>query len=338
MGTLSVALATHNGARYVVAQLESLARQSRYPDELVVCDDLSTDDTVQLVEHFSRDSPFPVRIFRNDARLGYRKNFLKAAHLCRGDLIAFCDQDDLWHPEKLERLSKPFADPAVMLAFHNAAVVDRNCNPIAQTFRMMAPRTYAPLELPLWTIIPGFSQVIRRSLLDFSAVHARSVDTYCPTECMPHDQWFQFLGSVFGAIAYIPEQLASYRQHGANTSGWLPARRIAYTLHSVTHAGYYAKAAALAAENRLALLAELRELASDTSKIEAAVDHFDLARRYAGLRLKLYSSKSFRTRTRSIASLIGSRAYTRSVARFGLDNFLLDVCVGVPAGHVFRAP
>src|SRR4051794_37441524 len=99
---ISIAMATYNGDRYIREQLDSLARQNLLPFELVVTDDGSSDGTLDILKAFSERAPFPVRIFRNPTRLGYEENFLKAASLCNGDVISFCDQDDIWVDRKLE--------------------------------------------------------------------------------------------------------------------------------------------------------------------------------------------------------------------------------------------
>ena len=94
---LSIALATYNGAVYLKEQLESIAAQTRTPDELVISDDQSTDDTLRVIEEFAATAGFPVRLSVNEANLGIAKNFEKAISLCRGDLIFLSDQDDVWH-------------------------------------------------------------------------------------------------------------------------------------------------------------------------------------------------------------------------------------------------
>src|SRR5213080_381833 len=99
--TLSVALCTYNGAAYLGEQLDSIVAQSRPPDELVVCDDGSTDETVEVLETFLAEAPFPVRLQRNEANLGFVKNFEQAISLCTGDFVALSDQDDVWMPGKL---------------------------------------------------------------------------------------------------------------------------------------------------------------------------------------------------------------------------------------------
>lgn len=336
MGSISVAMATLNGARFLAEQLNSIARQSRPPVELVVCDDGSSDQTIELIRNFAATAPFPVHLHQNSERLGYRNNFLRVANLCKGELIAFCDQDDIWDPAKLERMAEPFGNPEVLLAFHNATVVDRRYVPVGQTFRRTTRKVYAPLELPPWAIVPGFSQVLRRSLLRYSDLHARSLDVYCPTEGMPHDQWFLFLASVFGSIAYVPDRLAHYRQHDLNCSGWLPSRPLAYAFHSMKHARYYARSASIAVANRLSLLTDLKRPDLDSDKVNAAITHYLAVKQYAELRMRLYTSKSLRKRTRSIVSLVKDGAYTQPHAKFGLDNLMLDMCVGLTVGPTLR--
>ena len=106
--TISIALAAYNGARYVREQLDSFAAQRRLPDELVVCDDASTDGTAEQVECFAKGAPFEVRLERNPRTLTTTPNFEKAISLCRGDLIFLSDQDDVWLPEKLDEMAGHF--------------------------------------------------------------------------------------------------------------------------------------------------------------------------------------------------------------------------------------
>ena len=103
--TISVAMCTYNGEKYLREQLESIALQTRLPAELVICDDRSTDSTSEIIRNFADSAPFPVRFNLNPVNLGgatkgITKNFEQASRLCTGDLIAFCDQDDVWLPKK----------------------------------------------------------------------------------------------------------------------------------------------------------------------------------------------------------------------------------------------
>ena len=127
MMTVSVAMATFNGARFLEPQLESLACQRRVPDELVVCDDGSTDATTEILESFRRRAPFAVRVTRNERHLGWMENFVIALGGCQGEIVAWCDQDDIWHPDKLARCAPILrADTRVALVVHAEQQVDDN--------------------------------------------------------------------------------------------------------------------------------------------------------------------------------------------------------------------
>ena len=103
---ISIALCTYNGGRFLGEQLRSLREQTKSPFEIIVCDDGSTDETPQLVRDFAASVDFPVVFVANEANLGSTRNFDQAIRLCRGEAIALCDQDDLWAPNKLERLTQ----------------------------------------------------------------------------------------------------------------------------------------------------------------------------------------------------------------------------------------
>ena len=124
--TISIAMCTYNGDRFLREQSESILNQTRLPDHLIVCDDGSTDTTRSLLEQFARKSPFPVELRFNSRNLGVTRNFEQALMACRSDFIALCDQDDLWHPRKLERLTEVLeANPQAGFACSNAELIDR---------------------------------------------------------------------------------------------------------------------------------------------------------------------------------------------------------------------
>ena len=123
---ISVALCTYNGEQFLSRQLASIQQQTRTPDELVVCDDCSTDRTLEILQDFAASAAFPVRITQNDDNLGFVANFERAIQLCQGDLIALCDQDDIWYPTRLERSLQEFtAHPEVGFVFSDADIIDQ---------------------------------------------------------------------------------------------------------------------------------------------------------------------------------------------------------------------
>ena len=130
---ISVALCTYNGAKYLAEQLDSIAAQTLAPTEMIVCDDGSTDGTLGMVEHFASRASFPVRLRSNAENLGSTENFSRAIRACRGDVVALADQDDVWLPQKLERIARAFeTHPRAGVAFSDATVVDEDLNPLGR--------------------------------------------------------------------------------------------------------------------------------------------------------------------------------------------------------------
>src|SRR5580698_758538 len=122
---ISVAMCTYNGERFLQKQLDSITKQTRLPDEMVVCDDKSTDRTVAMVREFRASASWPVQIFENEHNLGSAANFERAIRLCTGDLIALSDQDDIWYPNRLERSQQELTAHAdAGLVFSDADVID----------------------------------------------------------------------------------------------------------------------------------------------------------------------------------------------------------------------
>ncbi len=333
--TLSIALATFNGAKYLPEQLKSLVQQRNPVGELVVTDDGSSDATVPLLREFAATAPFPVHIFENSQRLGYRVNFMNAAAACTGDLIAFCDQDDIWHPDNTTLVTRAFGDPEVMLVFHNADLIDERGRRKGRLFSEKSAKDYPPLSTKPWMIVPGLVQALRRPLLRFTPLHPRSIDPYCPTEPMSHDLWYPFWASVLGNIAYIPDVLVEYRQHDENTSGWPNASWVTYLQENIANAEEYASANVVNTGNRLELLEAARALVelSEIPRIEAAIRFYKELHVVNERRLEIYRHGGVGRRLQVLSSLLREGAYARSL---GYDALVLDAFIGLPTARIGR--
>lgn len=252
---VSVALATFNGARFLDEQLASLAAQTRLPDELVVCDDGSSDATLPLLTAFAGDAPFDVQIHRNHRRLGYRDNFLQAAKLCRGSLIAYCDQDDVWLPPKIERCVDTFnvsEPPSVVV--HSYAVVDQALRSLGfEGPRFGGPGRVAPADCPLFAAHNGSAMCFDRHLLELVPMSNRPEDVHAHAP-MSHDKWILFLAAVADGVHVLPEHLMLYRQHGGNLAG-AGSRDAVGRCHHVASADHdhYLRLARLADERAMVL-------------------------------------------------------------------------------------
>jgi len=147
MKFISIALCTYNGARYLQQQLDSIADQTLLPGELVACDDGSSDETVEILNDFSEKAPFPVHIHINVSNLDVARNFEKCMSLCTGKLIALCDQDDVWKPEKLEKLAEALnKNPEAGYVFCDAELVDETLTSLKRCLWDEKPNNFSQRE------------------------------------------------------------------------------------------------------------------------------------------------------------------------------------------------
>lgn len=219
---LSAALCTYNGARHLRAQLDSIAAQQRPPDELVVCDDASRDDSAQLAERFARAAPFEVRVLRSTANVGTTKNFERAVAACRGDVIALSDQDDVWLPHRLQHIEEAFTHrPALTLAFADAYVVDESLQPRYRLWQAL------PMGHARRRRIRGgeaFVELLRSNFVTGAtmAIAARVWEAALPIPALQtrlHDGWLALIAGALGPMAMLPEPAIYYRQHPAQQAG-----------------------------------------------------------------------------------------------------------------------
>lgn len=208
-------MATYNGEKYLQSQLSSLSRQTTPPLELVVCDDLSSDSTLEILKIFAKSAPFPVRIEVNEIRLGYAGNFMKASSLCNGDFIAYCDQDDIWLENKLSVITKYIKDTGRRFFHHGYRLIDADGNIISHDINYDWLRNDVH-----WGCSLGLTQVFSREYLKFWHGWKYSIDHTAPSRQMSHDQWTYFLATLFDDTQNIPDVLLLYRQHGNNLYGY----------------------------------------------------------------------------------------------------------------------
>jgi glycosyltransferase involved in cell wall biosynthesis len=216
---ISVALCTYNGERFLRQQLDSIARQTQPPDELIICDDGSTDATLEIIKHFA--ASFPVHVHPNPTRLGVTQNFERAIGLCSGDMIALADQDDVWQAEKLAHLHNALtAMPQVGAVFSDADLIDGAGQPLgAALWRSIrfTPREQQAINSGDTLPVLLKHRVVTGAALAFRA-DLREKILPIP-EIWVHDGWIAFVAALFADLRAIPEPLILYRQHERNFIG-----------------------------------------------------------------------------------------------------------------------
>jgi glycosyltransferase involved in cell wall biosynthesis len=220
---LSVALCTCNGSRFLGDQLESIAAQTRAPDELVVCDDASTDSTAQIIADFARHAPFPVHWYTQETPVGSTRNFDKAIALCTANVIVLSDQDDVWLPDRLRATESAFqSDVAADAFFSDAEIVDDSLKPLGyRLWDVVRFGRSAQEDVRQGRAVPVLLQrnVVTGATMAFRS-EFRELILPIP-EGWVHDAWIALLIGAAGKLVFASRPLIKYRQHSNNQIGAL---------------------------------------------------------------------------------------------------------------------
>ena len=213
-------MCTFNGARYLRQQLASILDQSQRPDQIVVCDDGSQDGSVDIVHNVLAAAGVDFRLVVNPTRLGTSGNYEQALRLCEHEIVAFADQDDVWHADKLARLGMALLSaPAVSAVFSDARAIDAAGRRLefsqwqACWFGPGVRAAYAADLFPLlvrYPVVCGATLAVRRAFA---------------TSCLPigagwlHDEWLALMCAATSRLQFIDAELVDYRIHDAQSVG-----------------------------------------------------------------------------------------------------------------------
>lgn len=209
---ISVCIATFNGEGYIKEQLDSILAQITPHDEVVVCDDGSSDATLSIINNFNDAR---IRVFENPVRLGYVCNFERALTLSAGDYIFLSDQDDIWLPGRIvEMINSLNGNSKALLVASNFDLIDeagiavgefRKLNPVSR-FGVVNICLIFLGRMPYY----GCTFLFKRKVLD-----------YClpiPSGIESHDIWIALIASLFGGVINIPGATLQHRIHSRNVT------------------------------------------------------------------------------------------------------------------------
>jgi glycosyltransferase involved in cell wall biosynthesis len=201
---ISVAMCVYNGERYLPAQLDSLLAQEDVAIEVVVVDDASTDGSLDVLRHYALRDP-RIRVHANPRNLGHLRSFEKSMALCSYELIAPCDQDDVWHPRKLARLADAIENAD--MAYCDSAYIDPEGRPLGRRISDDLGQMHAgrdPLKYCFQNTVSGHALLVRRSVLDAAL----------PFPAMLyHDWWLAIRAAAGRGVVYVDEPLVQFRRH-----------------------------------------------------------------------------------------------------------------------------
>lgn len=218
--TISIAMTTYNGSQFIIEQLESLRNQTRPADQVIICDDCSSDDTVSKVkrfieEHVLQDS---WEVYKNPQNLGYVENFLSAAQKCAGNLIFFSDQDDIWDLRKLEIIENIFIKHQPSAVVSNYQLIDENGKPHVTLYslyknfpRLRTLYRFTPTSYLRLLSSSGKAVGFRRELLPELLKHVKK-------NALTYDTPIGALALFHNGFMRINAPLVKFRIHSTNTS------------------------------------------------------------------------------------------------------------------------
>lgn len=219
--TVDILLATYNGARFLPAQLDSIAAQDHAGWRIIARDDGSTDDTAYIVQDFAEKHPGKVFMFPEGPKQGAAGNFAALMRASDAPYAMFCDQDDVWYPDKISKtleamkaLELMYGSDTPLLVHTDARVVDSYLSPLRPSYSSMMklhPKRHPLSRLLVQNTVHGCTAMLNRPLI-LAACNM-------PESARMHDHWAALVAASLGMIAYLNFPTLDYRQHDANVIG-----------------------------------------------------------------------------------------------------------------------
>lgn len=218
---VSVAMTTYNSSQYVKEQLESIFNQTYLPDEIIIFDDVSTDNTEMIVNEIIAKAPNSVRVefLKNPENIGHVKNFEKCISRCKGDIIFLCDSDDIWEKEKIQTVVAIFVEnKKIKLVFHDATIINGHGECIAESLNeKWDHRNDKTNELELMLMNVQRKGIPYGNSIAFNKDFFENIVPF--PEGYGHDEWISLCAPLYGKVVCMPQKLIRYRRHNNNTSG-----------------------------------------------------------------------------------------------------------------------
>ncbi|MBP3234736.1 MAG: glycosyltransferase family 2 protein [Eubacterium sp.] len=215
MARVHIMMATYNGEKFIKEQIDSIINQTYQDWMLYISDDCSTDDTVNIIDDYCRQYPDKIVLLNRDKKLGGAKqNFLYLFDICpKAELYMFTDQDDVWLPEKAEKLVKKYDEVHTenCLVYCDLKVVDSDLNTKSESFITDIHYSNKKEFILMNNYVPGCVMLIDDYLREAIGI--------LPRQCFMHDWWIVMYSTFFGNIFKVDESLHLYRQHSNNTIG-----------------------------------------------------------------------------------------------------------------------
>ncbi len=206
---VSVCMAAYQGAKYIKPQVASILSQLESSDELVIVDDASQDETIEIINKFNDPR---IKLIYNQTNLGAIKTFEKALKFVNNDIIFLSDQDDIWLPNKVSIIKEKFQKhPTITLVLSDAYIIDSHNKIVSDSYFKIRGKFVSG-------VIPN---IIKNKYLGCTMAFRKKMIKYFlpfPSDIPMHDIWMGIVNATYGKTYYINEPLIQYRLHGNNAS------------------------------------------------------------------------------------------------------------------------
>ena len=222
---ISVALCTYNGERYLSEQLNSILNQSNPVNQIIICDDASSDNTINIIKEYSKKFPEIISLNINKLNIGTIRNFENAILLTTGDIIFLSDQDDIWYGDKVEKMISAFNDQSdTLLLFTNGDLIDENALSIGITlwdkwsFPVEIRKNWKKNKLAFNDLLRNYNKVTGATIAFRKELKKHILPIQVPCGYW-HDAWFALHAAALNGLSFTEDSLIQYRIHAGQQIG-----------------------------------------------------------------------------------------------------------------------
>lgn len=220
--SVQIVLATYNGARYLPAQLDSIFAQQAYFSEILISDDGSKDNTLEVIEQYTNRYPGKIKVVPKKAgQKGAASNFSNLLEWSTADYVLLCDQDDVWDEDKINSmtariraLEAQYSAEKPLLVHSDLRVVDDQLRQISGSlfdYQNLDKHSSSLTDCLCQNSVTGCTVIVNRALIRMALPVA--------PQAVMHDWWLALVAAAFGRIEFVDKPYISYRQHASNTLG-----------------------------------------------------------------------------------------------------------------------
>lgn len=206
----SIVMTVYNGEKYLKKQIESFLRQTVCPNEIIISDDCSSDNTMNILESYRNHNNINFKIYKNEQNLGFTKNFENAISKSTGDIIFLSDQDDVWYDNKIETIINTYKkNPEINLIIHDADLVNESLEKTNLSAISQILSGFSDTDVFITGALTSFNKALMRYFMPF------------PKNLVGHDGYIHYVARNLKTRLVIHDKLQMIRRHSNNTSDWV---------------------------------------------------------------------------------------------------------------------